>query len=67
MTVREMIESLRVNTNVNLREDNNHVIAFDSYDYEGVKDELLDKQVYDWGVLNRGDIFINFKSEVENG
>lgn len=65
MTVREMIETLRVNININLRVDNNFIVAFNSYDYKGVKDELLDKQVRSWGVVEGYCIFINYKREVE--
>lgn len=64
MKVREMIETLRVNKVIEIREDNYNVITFEADGHEHIKDELLDKQVYDWGVFDREHIFINFKSEV---
>ena len=60
-----MIETLRVSKITELRVDNYTTIIFEADGYENIKDALLDKQVYDWGIINVDRIFINCKSEVE--
>ena len=52
MTIREMIEKYRTNCTVEIRCNNFKVMEFHSEDYKMVKDELLDKEVGNWFVMN---------------
>lgn len=64
MSVREMITKLRVNQHIELRINNYKVLRVEKDDIEQVKDELLDKEVYDWGLDNSTGklyVFINVK------
>lgn len=54
MRVREMIEKLRVNTLIEIRVNNFKVICVERNNINMVKDELLDKEVDNWGVDGTG-------------
>lgn len=62
MTIREMLETMRNKTIVEIREDNYNVITFESDGYEVIAEDLLNIEVYDWGI-DKDRIFINYKSE----
>lgn len=71
MTIREMVEKLRVNHLVEIRVNNFKVICVERNNINMVKEELLSKEVDNWGVDNTGrllttmdKIFIDVK-EVE--
>lgn len=68
MTVREMVDTMRVNKLVEIRVNNFKVICVEKDNIDMVKEELLDKEVYDWGIDNTGrllatldKVFINIK------
>ena len=68
MTVREMVDTMRVNKLVEIRVNNFKVICVEKDNINMVKEELLDKEVYDWGIDNTGrllatldKVFINIK------
>lgn len=68
MTVKEMAEKLRVNTMIEIRVNNFKVICVEKNSLDMVKDNLLSKEVYDWGVDNTerllvslNKVFINIK------
>lgn len=68
MTVREMVGTMRVNKLVEIRVNNFKVICVEKDNINMVKEELLDKEVYDWGIDNTGrlldtldKVFINIK------
>ena len=72
MTIREMISKYRTNCTVEIRCNNFKVMEFHSEDMEMVKDELLDKEVDNWGIDNTGrllntrnKVFIDFREEQE--
>lgn len=50
MTVKEMVEKLRVNYLVEIRVNNFKVICVEKNNINMVKDELLSKEVDNWGV-----------------
>lgn len=50
MTVREMVEKLRVNELVEIRINNFKVICVESDNIHMVKEDLLNKEVDNWGV-----------------
>ena len=54
MTVKEMVEKLRVNCLVEIRVNNFKVICVEKDNINMVKEDLLDKQVDNWGVDNTG-------------
>lgn len=54
MTVIEMVDKLRVNTLVEIRVNNFKVICVEKNNIRMVRDELLSKEVADWGVDNTG-------------
>lgn len=54
MTVREMVDKLRVNTLVEIRVNNFKVICVEKNNIRMVRDELISKEVADWGVDNTG-------------
>lgn len=73
MTVKEMVEKLRVNYLVEIRVNNFKVICVEKNNINMVKDELLSKEVDNWGVDNTGrlfatmdKIFLDIKEEKEN-
>lgn len=57
MTVKEMVEKLRVNTLIEIRINNFKVICVESKNINMVKEELLSKEVNNWGVDNTGGLF----------
>ena len=68
MTVREMVDTMRVNKLVEIRVNNFKVICVEKDNIDMVKEEVLDKEVYDWGIDNTGrllatldKVFINIK------
>ena len=68
MTVIEMVDTMRVNIFVEIRVNNFKVICVEKDNIGMVKEELLDKEVYDWGIDNTGrllatldKVFINIK------
>ena len=70
MTVKEMIEKLRVNCFVEIRVNNFKVICVEKENINMVKEELLCKDVDNWGIDNTGrlfasmaEIFIDTKEE----
>lgn len=72
MTIREMISKYRTNCTIEIRCNNFKVMEFHSEDMEMVKDELLDKEVDNWGIDNTGrllntrnKVFIDFREEQE--
>lgn len=72
MTIREMISKYRTNCTVEIRCNNFKVMEFHSEDMDMVKDELLDKEVDNWGIDNTGrllntrnKVFIDFREEQE--
>lgn len=56
MKIREMIEKYRTNCIVEIRCNNFEVMEFHSEDYGMVKDELLDKEVGNWFVMNENSL-----------
>lgn len=54
MTVKEMVEKLRVNTKVEIRVNNFKVICVESDNINMVKEDLLSKEVDNWGVDQTG-------------
>lgn len=56
LTIREMIEKYRTNCTVEIRCNNFKVMEFHSEDYKMVKDELLDKQISNWFVMNENSL-----------
>lgn len=74
MTVREMVEKLRVNTKVEIRVNNYKVICVERDNINMVKEALLDKEVDNWGVDPTGrllatmdKIFIDIKENENDG
>lgn len=72
MTIREMISKYRTNCTIEIRCNNFKVMEFHSEDMEMVKDELLDKEVDNWGIDNTGrllntrdKVFVDFREEQE--
>lgn len=72
MTIREMISKYRTNCTVEIRCNNFKVMEFHSEDMDMIKDELLDKEVDNWGIDNTGrllntrnKVFIDFREEQE--
>lgn len=57
MTVKEMVEKLRVNTKVEIRVNNFKVICVERDNINMVKDDLLAKEVDNWGVDNTGRLY----------
>lgn len=57
MKVKEMVEKLRVNCFVEIRVNNFKVICVERNNIGMVRDELLDKEVDNWGVDNTGRLF----------
>jgi len=62
MTVKEMIQRLRTNELIEIRVNNYMTIRVNKNNTDFVKEDLLSKEVYDWGV-DRGTVFINVKEE----
>lgn len=67
-----MISKYRTNCTVEIRCNNFKVMEFHSEDMDMVKDELLDKEVDNWGIDNTGrllntrnKVFIDFREEQE--
>ena len=67
-----MISKYRTNCTIVIRCNNFKVMEFHSEDMEMIKDELLDKEVDNWGIdstgilLNTRDkVFIDFREEQE--
>lgn len=58
MTIREMVEKLRVNHLVEIRVNNFKVICVERNNINMVKEELLSKEVDNWGVDNTGTLLI---------
>ena len=54
MTIKEMVEKLRVNTKVEIRVNNFKVICVESDNINMVKEDLLSKEVDNWGVDQTG-------------
>ena len=54
MIVKEMVEKLRVNCFVEIRVNNHKVICVERDNINVVKEELLNKEVDNWGVDNTG-------------
>ena len=73
MTVIEMVKKLRVNTKVEIRVNNFTDICVDSDNIKMVKDELLNKEVDNWGVNTIGvparelKIFLDAKENEHDG
>lgn len=74
MTVREMVEKLRINTKVEIRVNNYKVICVESDNINMVREELLYKEVDNWGVDSTGrllatmdKIFIDVKENEHDG
>lgn len=70
MTVKEMVEKLRVNYLVEIRVNNFKVICVEKNNINMVKDELLSKEVDNWGIDSTGrlyktmdKIFLDIKEE----
>lgn len=70
MTVREMVEKLRVNCLVEIRVNNYKAICVEKNNINMVKEDLLSKEVDNWGVDNTGRllctmdrIFVDIKEE----
>ena len=57
MTVKEMVEKLRINTFVEIRVNNFKVICVERDNINMVKEELLNKEVDNWGVDPTGRLF----------
>lgn len=57
MTVREMVEKLRVNCLVEIRVNNYKVICVERDNINMVKEDLLAKEVDNWGIDNSGRLF----------
>lgn len=57
MTVREIVEKLRVNCLVEVRVNNFKVICVERDNINMVKEELLSKEVDNWGIDNTGRLF----------
>lgn len=57
MTVKEIIEKLRVNCLVEIRVNNFKVICIERDNVNMVREELLSKEVNNWGVDNIGRLF----------
>ena len=57
MTIKEMVEKLRVNTLVEIRVNNFKVICVERDNINMVKEDLLSKEVNNWGVDNNGRLF----------
>ena len=57
MTVKEIIEKLRVNCLVEIRVNNFKVICIERDNVNMVREELLSKEVDNWGVDNIGRLF----------
>lgn len=73
MTVREMIEKLRVNCMIEIRVNNLKVICVERDNINVIKEDLLSKEVDNWGVDNTGilysrldKIFVDIKGGWEN-
>lgn len=54
MTVREMVLKLRVNCLVEIRVNNFKVICVERDNINMVKEDLLNKEVNNWGIDNTG-------------
>ena len=74
MTVKEMVEKLRVNTRVEIRVNNFKVICVESNNINMVKEELLSKEVDNWGIYMTGrlldtmdKIFIDVRENEHDG
>ena len=73
MTIIEMVKKLRVNTSVEIRVNNFTAICVDSDNIEMVKDELLNKEVDNWGVdtisvpVRSTKIFLDVKENEHDG
>ena len=74
MTVREMVEKLRVNTKVEIRVNNYKVICVESDNINMVREEVLAKEVDSWGIDPTGrllatmdKIFIDVKENEDDG
>ena len=57
MKIIEMVEKLRVNCLVEIRVNNFKVICVEKNNINMVKEDLLDKEVDNWGVDNTGRLF----------
>lgn len=57
MKIIEMVEKLRVNCLVEIRVNNFKVICVEKNNINMVKEDLLDKEVDNWGVDNTGILF----------
>ena len=57
MKIIEMVEKLRVNCLVEIRVNNFKVICVEKNNINMVKEDLLDKEVDNWGVDNTGGLF----------
>ena len=57
MTVKQMVEKLRVNCLVEIRVNNFKIICVERDNIKMVKEELLDKEVDNWGIDNTGRLF----------
>lgn len=57
MKVRELVEKMRVNNLVEIRVNNFKVICVEKDNIGMVKDELLEKEVNNWGIDNTGRLF----------
>ena len=57
MTVKEIIEKLRVNCLVEIRVNNFKVICIERDNVNMAREELLSKEVNNWGVDNSGRLF----------
>lgn len=73
MTVREMVEKLRVNCLVEIRVNNLKIICVERDSINMIKEDLLSKEVDNWGVDNTGrlynrldKIFVDIKGGWEN-
>lgn len=58
MTIKEMIEKLRVNCLVEIRVNNIKVICVERDNINMVREELLSKEVNNWGVDNTGRLLV---------
>lgn len=74
MTVKEMVEKLRINTKVEIRVNNYKVICVESNNINMVREELLSKEVDNWGVDPTGrllatidKIFIDVRENEHDG
>lgn len=74
MTVREMVSKLRVNCLVEIRVNNFKVICVERDNINMVKEDLLNKEVDNWGIDNTGrllasmdKIFVDIRENEHDG